>query len=123
MCSESWEYESTGNCRQSWFLLALSSAPVFDMRRVPHLWTTPTNREPAGMAELCVDQRGKSVMGLEKKTEGNPAFKAQTANGSLNPGGRPKGALSKKTHPQVKERLLGKWKTHPVDKLVELANF
>ena len=61
-------------------------------------------------------------MGLDKKTEGNPAFKAQASTGSLNPGGRPKGSLSGKTHPNVKERLLGKWKTHPVDKLVELAN-
>jgi hypothetical protein len=61
-------------------------------------------------------------MGLDKKTEGNPAFKDQAPGKSLNPGGRPKGSLSKKTHPQVKERLLGKWQTHPVDKLVELAN-
>jgi hypothetical protein len=61
-------------------------------------------------------------MGLDKKTEGNPAFKEQTPGKSLNPGGRPKGSLSRKTHPQVKERLLGKWQTHPVDKLVELAN-
>lgn len=38
----------------------------------------------------------------------------------LNPGGRPKGALGKKL--QIKERLLGKWKTHPADKLVKIAN-
>ena len=38
----------------------------------------------------------------------------------LNPGGRPKGALGKKL--QIKERLLGKWKTHPADRLVKLAN-
>ena len=61
-------------------------------------------------------------MGLDKKTEGNPAFKEQAPGKSLNPGGRPKGSLGRKTHPQVKERLLGKWQTHPVDKLVELAN-
>ena len=39
---------------------------------------------------------------------------------SLNPMGRPKGSVSKKY--QVKERLLGKWQTHPVDKLVKIAN-
>jgi len=61
-------------------------------------------------------------MGLDKKLEGNPALKEQGPGKSLNPGGRPKGSLSKSTHPQVKERLLGKWKTHPVDKLVEIAN-
>lgn len=61
-------------------------------------------------------------MGLDKKTPGNPAFKEQAPGKGLNPGGRPKGSLSKKTHPQVKERLLGKWQTHPVDKLVEIAN-
>ena len=38
----------------------------------------------------------------------------------LNPNGRPKGSTSKKY--QIKERLLGKWKTHPADKLVNLAN-
>lgn len=37
-----------------------------------------------------------------------------------NPGGRPRGSTSKKF--QVKERLLGKWQTHPVDKLVKIAN-
>lgn len=37
----------------------------------------------------------------------------------LNPGGRPRGSVSKKY--QIKERLLGKFHTHPVDKLVELA--
>ena len=61
-------------------------------------------------------------MGLDKKSEGNPALKEQGPGKSLNMGGRPKGSLSKKTHPQVKERLLGKWQTHPVDKLVEIAN-
>lgn len=40
-----------------------------------------------------------------------------------NPNGRPKGAKGLKTNMKVRERLLGKWKTHPVDKLVELANF
>jgi hypothetical protein len=63
------------------------------------------------------------IVGLDKKTEGNPAFKEQGPGKSLNPGGRPKGSLSRKTHPNVKERLLGKWQTHPVDRLVELANF
>jgi len=58
-------------------------------------------------------------MGLDKKTEGNPAM---VPGKSMNPQGRPKGSLSRKTHPQVKERLLGKWQTHPVDKLVEIAN-
>lgn len=38
----------------------------------------------------------------------------------LNPMGRPRGSVSKKF--QVKERLLGKWKTHPVDRLVMIAN-
>ena len=37
----------------------------------------------------------------------------------LNPAGRPKGALGKKF--QIKERLLGKHKRHPVDQLVRLA--
>lgn len=61
-------------------------------------------------------------MGLDHKSPGNPAFKAQKENGSLNPGGRPKGAVTKRLSPQVKDRLLGKWQTHPVDKLVEIAN-
>lgn len=39
---------------------------------------------------------------------------------SPNPMGRPKGSTSKKL--QVKERLLGKWQTHPVDRLVKIAN-
>jgi hypothetical protein len=39
---------------------------------------------------------------------------------SLNPAGRPKGSVSKKY--QIKERLLGKFQTHPVDRLVKLAN-
>ena len=38
----------------------------------------------------------------------------------LNPAGRPKGAKGKKFN--IKERLLGKWKTHPADRLVLLAN-
>lgn len=58
-------------------------------------------------------------MSLDHKTPGNPAFVKGVAQ---NPQGRPKGSLSKKSHPNVKERLLGKWQTHPVDKLVELAN-
>lgn len=39
---------------------------------------------------------------------------------SLNPAGRPKGSVTKKY--QIKERLLGKFQTHPVDRLVKLAN-
>ena len=39
----------------------------------------------------------------------------------LNPAGRPKGSLGKKVG--VKDRLLGKWKAHPADKLVMLANY
>lgn len=58
-------------------------------------------------------------MGLDNKTPGNPAMVPGKA---MNPQGRPKGSLSGKSHPHVKERLLGKWKTHPVDKLVEIAN-
>ena len=59
-------------------------------------------------------------MGLDHKAPGNPAF---VKGHAVNPGGRPKGSMNKRTHPQIKERLLGKWKTHPADKLVELANF
>ncbi len=51
---------------------------------------------------------------------GNPNFVKGT---SQNPAGRPKGSLTKKTSPKIQERLLGKWKTHPADKLVEIANF
>ena len=36
------------------------------------------------------------------------------------PGGRPKGSTGRKYN--IKERLLGKYKTHPVDRLVVLAN-
>lgn len=56
-------------------------------------------------------------------TPGQQMIIDQNKNGPLNPGGRPKGSLNKKSHPSVKERLLGKWKTHPVDKLVSIANF
>ena len=49
----------------------------------------------------------------------NPSY--FKAGNNKNPGGRPKGSVSKKF--QVKERLLGKWQTHPVDKLVKIANF
>lgn len=38
---------------------------------------------------------------------------------TLNPNGRPKGAFAKKD--QIKERLLKKHGTHPVDRLVKLA--
>ena len=61
-------------------------------------------------------------MSLDNRKPGSDAFNNQKINGSLNPGGRPKGSMNKKTHSQVKERLLGKWQTHPVDKLVQLAN-
>lgn len=55
-------------------------------------------------------------MSLNKE---NPShFKSGQA--TPNPMGRPKGSTSKKF--QVKERLLGKWQTHPVDKLVKIAN-
>jgi len=37
----------------------------------------------------------------------------------LNPNGRPKGAKGKRFN--IKERLLGKWKRHPADELVQLA--
>ena len=59
-------------------------------------------------------------MSLDHKNPGNPLFKKGS---TLNPGGRPKGSMNRRTHPMIKERLLGKWKTHPADKLVELANF
>ena len=38
----------------------------------------------------------------------------------LNPAGRPKGAKGKKFN--IKERLMGKWKTHPADELVRIAH-
>jgi hypothetical protein len=59
-------------------------------------------------------------MSLDHKPVGNPNFKKGVVN---NPNGRPKGSVDKKSHPSIKERLLGKWKTHPADKLVNLANF
>lgn len=59
-------------------------------------------------------------MSLDHKVPGNPAWKPGVAQ---NPQGRPKGSLNVKTIPKVKDRLLGKWKTHPVDKLVTIANF
>lgn len=59
-------------------------------------------------------------MSLDHKSTGNPDWKAGT---SPNPQGRPKGAMGKKNTPKVKERLLGKWKAHPVDKLVIIANY
>ncbi len=48
------------------------------------------------------------------------AFKPGT---TLNPNGRPKGSTNRKTSMKVMDRLLGKWRTHPVDRLVELANY
>lgn len=36
---------------------------------------------------------------------------------------RPKNGPSEPKKLQVKKRLLGKWRKHPVDKLVELANY
>jgi hypothetical protein len=59
-------------------------------------------------------------MSLDHKGTGNPDWKPGVAQ---NPQGRPKGSLSSKSTHKVKERLLGKWKTHPVDKLVTIANF
>lgn len=59
-------------------------------------------------------------MSLDHKGTGNPDWKPGVAQ---NPQGRPKGSLNGKSTPKVKERLLGKWKTHPVDKLVTIANF
>jgi hypothetical protein len=53
------------------------------------------------------------------KPKGNPAFKLQHINGPLNP----KGAATGPKPLNVKKRVLGKWKTHPVDKLVKIANF
>lgn len=55
-------------------------------------------------------------MSHEKLTKSGNIKKGQI----LNPGGRPKGAKGKKFN--IKDRLLGKWKTHPADKLVMLAN-
>ena len=55
-------------------------------------------------------------MSLEKLTKSGNIKKGQV----LNPGGRPKGAKGKKYN--IKDRLLGNWKTHPVDKLVLLAH-
>lgn len=37
----------------------------------------------------------------------------------LNPHGRPKGAKGKKFN--IKDRIIGKWRTHPADELVKLA--
>ncbi len=61
-------------------------------------------------------------MGLtpEEKQKGNPAWKKGME--PANPGGRPKGSENSKMALKVSQRLLGKWKTHPVDKLVQLAN-
>ncbi len=55
-------------------------------------------------------------MSLKKLTNSGNIKKGQ----KLNPAGRPKGAKGKKFN--IKERLLGKWKTHPADRLVLLAN-
>lgn len=55
-------------------------------------------------------------MNNQKLTKSGNIKKGQV----LNPGGRPKGAKGKKFN--IKERLLGKWKTHPADRLVVLAN-
>lgn len=63
--------------------------------------------------------QGINRMSLDHKSEGNPNWKPGIAQ---NPQGRPKGSVGSKTAAKVKERLLGKWKTHPVDKLVQLAN-
>lgn len=50
---------------------------------------------------------------------GNPAF--YKGMPSPNPKGKPKGMGPQKLN--TKRRLFGKWHTHPVDKLVRVANF
>lgn len=55
--------------------------------------------------------------------DGQPTHQRWTKETApVNRGGRPKGSVQKKSL-DVKKRLLGKWQTHPVDKLVKLANF
>src|SRR5260370_12434706 len=58
-------------------------------------------------------------MSLDYKPLGNPAW--GKGKPSANPFGRPKGPT--KTRLDVKRRILLKWHTHPVDKLVKIANF
>jgi hypothetical protein len=58
-------------------------------------------------------------MGLDYKPLGNPKWGKGMP--SANPLGRPKGPT--KARLDSKRRLLGKWRTHPVDKLVKIANF
>jgi hypothetical protein len=58
-------------------------------------------------------------MGLDYKPLGNPKWGKGMP--SANPLGRPKGPT--KTALDTKRRLLAKWRTHPVDKLVRIANF
>ena len=58
-------------------------------------------------------------MSLDVKPLGNPKWGKGMP--SANPLGRPKGPT--KVRLDSKRRLLGKWKTHPVDKLVRIANF
>jgi len=54
----------------------------------------------------------------KRKPTGNPNWvKGHVANPNGRPKGGPKLALG------VRRRLSGKWKTHPVDKLVTIANF
>lgn len=57
-------------------------------------------------------------MSLEADKPSN-AFKP--GQPTANPQGRPKGTVNKKTSMKVADRLLGKWKIHPADKLVEIA--
>lgn len=58
-------------------------------------------------------------MSLDYKPLGNPKWGKGMP--SANPMGRPKGPPKKTL--DVKRRLLNKWQTHPVDKLVKIANF
>lgn len=54
-------------------------------------------------------------MNNQKLTKSGNIRKGQV----LNPAGRPKGAKGKKFN--IKERIIGRWKTHPADELVKLA--
>jgi hypothetical protein len=58
-------------------------------------------------------------MSLDHKPLGNPNW--GKGKPSANPFGRPKGPTKKTL--DVKRRILLKWNTHPVDKLVRIANF
>lgn len=69
-----------------------------------------------------VDHNGQPCPGyhFEPLTKPKPKFKKGENN---NPAGRPRGTENHSGAPlKVKNRLLGHWKTHPVDRLVRLAN-